>query len=99
MDVKITLDEKSIPGEWYNIVPDLSFDLPPATSPRTGYQIGPHDLKEEKTILFALNAHGYFDLGAYESYLAGRLEEGGSPTERITSALTRLPVVPKQDQK
>jgi tryptophan synthase beta chain len=55
--------------------------------------------KEEKTILFALNAHGYFDLGAYESYLAGRLEEGGSPTERISSALTRLPTVQKQDQK
>jgi predicted alternative tryptophan synthase beta-subunit len=98
MDVKITLDEKSIPGEWYNIVPDLPFDLPPATSARTGYRIGLPALKEEKTILFALNAHGYFDLGAYESYLAGRLEEGGSPTERITSALTRLPTVPKQDQ-
>ena len=45
MDVKITLDEKAIPGEWYNIVPDLPFDLPPATSPRTGYPIGPHDLE------------------------------------------------------
>ena len=99
MDVKITLDEKSIPGEWYNMVPDLPFDLPPATSARTGYRIGLPALKEEKTILFALNAHGYFDLGTYESYLAGRLEEGGSPTERITSALTRLPTVPKQDQK
>ncbi len=46
MDVKITLGEKSIPGEWYNIIPDLPFDLPPATSPRTGYPIGPHDLKD-----------------------------------------------------
>jgi tryptophan synthase beta chain len=46
MDVKITLDEKSIPGEWYNIIPDLPFDLPPATSPRTGYPIGPHDLED-----------------------------------------------------
>jgi tryptophan synthase beta chain len=48
---------------------------------------------EKKTILFALNAHGYFDLGAYESYLAGKLEETGSPTEQINSALTRLPIV------
>lgn len=46
MDVKITLDEKSIPSEWYNIIPDLPFDLPPATSPRTGYPITPHDLEE-----------------------------------------------------
>jgi predicted alternative tryptophan synthase beta-subunit len=45
MDVKITLDEKAIPGEWYNIVPDLPFDLPPSTSPRTVYPIGPHDLE------------------------------------------------------
>lgn len=46
MDIKITLNEKDIPSEWYNIVPDLPFDLPPATSPRTGYPIGPHDLKD-----------------------------------------------------
>jgi len=46
MDVKITLDEKAIPGEWYNIVPDLPFDLPPATSSRTGYPIGRHDLED-----------------------------------------------------
>ncbi len=45
MEVKISLDEKAIPGEWYNIVPELPFDLPPATSPRTGYPIGPHDLE------------------------------------------------------
>jgi tryptophan synthase beta chain len=46
MDVKITLDEKSMPGEWYNIIPDLPFDLPPATSPRTGYPIGAHELED-----------------------------------------------------
>jgi tryptophan synthase beta chain len=46
MEVKITLDEKSLPTEWYNIVPDLPFDLPPATSPRTGYPIGAHELED-----------------------------------------------------
>lgn len=50
------------------------------------------DKKEKKTILFALHAHGYFDLSAYESYLAGKLEEIGSPAEQINSALTRLPI-------
>jgi hypothetical protein len=43
--------------------------------------------------------NGYFDLDAYESYQAGGLEKGGSPTERISSALTRLPTVQRQDQK
>ncbi len=53
---------------------------------------------EKKTILFALNAHGYFDLGAYESYLSGKLEEIGSPTEQINSALTRLPTLQMQSR-
>lgn len=46
MDIKITLDEKSVPNEWYNIIPDLPFDLPPATSPRTGYPIGARELED-----------------------------------------------------
>ena len=28
-----------------------------------------------RTILFNLSGHGHFDLAAYESYLAGRLED------------------------
>ena len=30
---------------------------------------------EAKTILFGLCGHGHFDLGAYDAYLAGRLED------------------------
>jgi len=46
MNTKIILGEKDIPTEWYNIIPDLPFPLPPATSPRTGYPIGPHELED-----------------------------------------------------
>ncbi len=45
MDSKIILSDKEIPTEWYNIIPDLPFSLPPATNPRTGYAVGPHDLQ------------------------------------------------------
>jgi tryptophan synthase beta chain len=99
MDVKITLDEKSIPAEWYNIVPDLPFDLPPATSSRTGYPIGPHDLEDlfpaeviEQELDTKRRTIKIPD-AVRETYRLWR------PTLRITSALTRLPTVQKQDQK
>lgn len=34
------------------------------------------DAGEEKVILFGLSGHGYFDMSAYEDYLAGRLNNG-----------------------
>ena len=54
----------------------------------------------QRTILFNLSGHGHFDLAAYESYLAGRLEDyeyvplepqrpNGAPKERGTSRLSR----------
>lgn len=46
---------------------------------------------EEKVILTALCGHGHFDLGAYERYLSGELEDFELPQERIDDALTRLP--------
>ena len=46
MDTKIMLGEREIPSEWYNIVPDLPFSMPPATSPKTGYPIGSHELED-----------------------------------------------------
>jgi predicted alternative tryptophan synthase beta-subunit len=44
VDSKIILSEKEIPTEWYNIIPDLPLSLLPATSYRTGYAVGLHDL-------------------------------------------------------
>ncbi|MER7506561.1 TrpB-like pyridoxal phosphate-dependent enzyme [Nonomuraea pusilla] len=46
---------------------------------------------EEKVILTALCGHGHFDLGAYDRYLAGDLEDFTLPQERIDEALTHLP--------
>jgi tryptophan synthase beta chain len=42
--MKITLDAKDIPGKWYNIIPDLDFDVPPIMS-SSGYPLSYHDLE------------------------------------------------------
>jgi tryptophan synthase beta chain len=52
--------------------------------------------KEEgkgKTILFNLTGHGFFDLGAYEDYFDGKLEDYEYPEEKIQAALSHLPQV------
>ena len=41
---KFLLDEKDIPKQWYNIVPDLPNPLPPQLNPQTMDPIGPEDL-------------------------------------------------------
>ncbi|MBM2827644.1 MAG: tryptophan synthase beta chain [Actinobacteria bacterium] len=46
---------------------------------------------KEKTILFNLSGHGFFDLAAYDDYLAGRLVDHEHPESRIREALGRLP--------
>ncbi len=49
---------------------------------------------EERVILFGLCGHGHFDLGAYDAYLAGELQDPEfSETER-DAALARLPEAP-----
>lgn len=48
---------------------------------------------EEKTILFNLTGHGYFDLGAYADYFDGKLADYEYPDEKIKAALTHLPQV------
>ena len=47
---------------------------------------------EAKTILFNLSGHGFFDLSAYEHYLAGKLQDYAYPREAVESALAHLPV-------
>ena len=44
-------------------------------------------------ILFNLCGHGHFDLGAYERYLAGTLEDYEFPADAVAAALERVPVV------
>ncbi|MGE5483127.1 MAG: TrpB-like pyridoxal phosphate-dependent enzyme [Bacteroidota bacterium] len=45
---------------------------------------------EERVILFNLSGHGHFDLSAYESYFAGRLQNYSYPEEMIATSLARL---------
>lgn len=48
---------------------------------------------EEKCILFNLSGHGICDLGSYDRYFSGELEDFELPQESIRSALAELPQV------
>ena len=48
---------------------------------------------ERPVILFNLSGHGHFDMGAYDAYLAGALQDYAYPAEAIQDALTELPKV------
>ena len=48
---------------------------------------------EKRVILFNLSGHGHFDLGAYESYLNGNLEDYEYPEAAVKEAMTKLPEV------
>src|SRR5213596_2600123 len=48
---------------------------------------------KRKTILFNLSGHGHFDLGAYETFLAGKLQDYEYPAEKIAEALRGVPQV------
>ncbi len=48
---------------------------------------------DRRVILFNLSGHGHFDMGAYDAYLAGALEDYSYPAEAIQHALTELPHV------
>jgi tryptophan synthase beta chain len=49
--------------------------------------------KESKVISFLLSGHGLLDLGAYEAYFEGALENCSHPEARIGEALAKLPKV------
>src|SRR5947207_11377113 len=48
---------------------------------------------KRKTIVFNLSGHGHFDLGAYEAFLAGKLQDYEYPAEKIAEALRGVPQV------
>jgi tryptophan synthase beta chain len=48
---------------------------------------------ERRVILFNLSGHGYFDLAAYDQYLAGKLQDFAYPAERVREAMQAVPVV------
>jgi tryptophan synthase beta chain len=45
---------------------------------------------EEKSILFLLCGHGYFDMQAYDDYLSGKLMPYEYPEERVQEAMQKL---------
>jgi tryptophan synthase beta chain len=48
---------------------------------------------KSKTILIAHSGIGHFDMGAYDAYLAGKLEDYDYPEDMVKQALTQLPQV------
>ena len=48
---------------------------------------------KERTILFGLSGHGQLDMGAYDAYLSGNLEDYEYPSEMVKQALERLPKI------
>ncbi len=45
---------------------------------------------EEKTILFLLCGHGFFDMQAYDEYFNGRLQPYEYPTEKVAESMAKL---------
>jgi tryptophan synthase beta chain len=48
---------------------------------------------KRRTILFNLSGHGHFDLGAYEAYLGGKLQDYEYPAAKVDEALAQVPEV------
>jgi tryptophan synthase beta chain len=48
---------------------------------------------ERKVILFNLSGHGHFDLGAYDAYFSGDMQNYELPEEQVEEALAALPAV------
>jgi tryptophan synthase beta chain len=48
---------------------------------------------KKETIVFNLSGHGHFDLGAYEQFLSGKLQDFEYPAEKIEEALRGVPQV------
>jgi tryptophan synthase beta chain len=49
---------------------------------------------EERTILFNLSGHGHFDMGAYDNYFAGKLEDVALDEAEIERALAAIEGLP-----
>ncbi len=48
---------------------------------------------ESKVIAFNLSGHGHFDMGAYDRYFAGELQDYAYPEEAVREAMKAVPVV------
>jgi len=48
---------------------------------------------KQRTILFGLSGHGQLDMGAYDAYLSGSLEDYEYPGELVQQSLEKLPKI------
>jgi len=48
---------------------------------------------KERVILFNLSGHGHVDMGAYDAYFSGKLEDFEYPAEKVKESLAHLPKV------
>jgi tryptophan synthase beta chain len=48
---------------------------------------------QSRVILFNHSGHGLLDLGAYDDYLSGKLEDYAYPAEKVREAMTHVPKV------
>jgi tryptophan synthase beta chain len=48
---------------------------------------------DSRVILFNLSGHGHFDMSAYDSYFAGKLQDYEYPAEAVAEAQKRMPQV------
>lgn len=48
---------------------------------------------QERVILFNLSGHGHFDMGAYDTYFSGKLQDYEYPAEAVAEAQKRMPQV------
>jgi tryptophan synthase beta chain len=48
---------------------------------------------EEKVILTALCGHGHFDLGAYDAFLSGQLEDYEYPADKVRESMEKIPAL------
>src|SRR5581483_5715838 len=49
---------------------------------------------EKQVIAFNLSGHGHFDLGAYDQFLHGKLQDYEYPSALVEEAMKQLPEVP-----
>jgi len=49
--------------------------------------------KKGKTLLFCLSGHGFFDMGSYDAYLEGKLQDYEYPEEAIEKSMENLPKI------
>jgi tryptophan synthase beta chain len=49
--------------------------------------------EKEEVLLLNFSGHGHFDLGAYDLYLSGQLQDYQYPEEAINAAMAQVPVV------